>query len=62
MMVPAIGEVWRRPLLHWNSPRVMTSLYACPPQTGQSKHSANFDSRAAEHAGKIYAELGRRGN
>src|ERR1700721_2111865 len=35
-IVPAIGEVWRRQLLHWNSPRLITSQEVRPPQTGHS--------------------------
>src|SRR5674476_443608 len=43
-IVPAIGEVWRRQTLHWNSPRVLTSLYARPPQAGHWKPFGHRDA------------------
>jgi hypothetical protein len=43
-IVAAIGEVWRRQALHWNSPRVATSLYVRPPQTGHSKPFGQHDA------------------
>src|SRR3954452_2075181 len=36
-MVPAVSEVCMRQVLHWNNRRVVTSLYARPPQAGHSK-------------------------